>query len=183
MVVFTYQTSSNVWSIRLSGAEGAAERGATGAINLNEVCDWGMWWFMWLLLLYLTMSTDQTSSNVSSIRLSAAEGQAAYPRLRRRCQGYYQTHTSSSSVPIHFERQETTVLWCWTASRIPVIRPIRQIGELSRLKCTRWPIFSSMYRTWVVPVPSLVPLVRKDTRYLFGARFLFLQYYIVHVCF
>ena len=31
--------SSNVWSIRLSAAEGAAERGATSAINLNEVCD------------------------------------------------------------------------------------------------------------------------------------------------
>ena len=41
----------------------------------------------------------------------------------------------------------------------------------------------SMYRNWVVPLPSLVPLVRKDTRYLFGARLLFLQYYIVHVCF
>ena len=38
-----------------------------------------------------------------------------------------------------------------------------------------------MYRIWVVPLPSLVPLVRKDTRYLFGAHFLFLQYYIVHV--
>ena len=31
--------SSNVWSIELSAAEGAAERGATGVINLNEVCD------------------------------------------------------------------------------------------------------------------------------------------------
>ena len=42
--------------------------------------------------------------------------------------------------------------------------------------------YSSVYRTLVVPLPSLVPLVRKDTRYLFLARLLFLQYYIMHLC-
>ena len=101
--MFPYQTSSNVRSIQLSAAGGAAEGAAMGAINLNEVCD-GSYEFFFC---------------ISLIRLPAAEGQAAYPCLciklgrverglalpnQQNCLGYYHAHSSSSSFPLHFDR-------------------------------------------------------------------------------
>ena len=52
LAVFPYQTSSNVRSIQLSAAGGAAEGVAMGAINLNEVCD-GSYEFFFCILICL----------------------------------------------------------------------------------------------------------------------------------
>ena len=49
---------------------------------------------------------------VGGVAVSGGEGGPRNCHWRRRCQGYYHAHTSSSSIPLHFDRQETTVLWC-----------------------------------------------------------------------